>query len=477
MAGQPKTRQKKQDVWRDFVTKYYNDPVGFCTNAINLEALDWQKDVMVAVSKNHRRLSIRSGHGVGKSTCAAALMVWYLLTRYPAKIVVTAPTASQLYDALFAEVKRRIKEMPKALSQLLEMTTDRIVLKASPTEAFISARTSSKERPEAMAGVHSENVLLIFDEASGIPEEVFESAAGSMSGHNATTLLLGNPIRTSGMFYRTQTELTDDWWTRAVSCKDNPLVSEDFIKDMASRYGDSSNAFRCRVLGEFPLAEEDTLIPMHLVEAAIDRDIKPANTMPVVWGLDIARQGMDRTALCKRRGNVILEPIKTWRDKDLMETVGLVLNEYETTPYQDRPQEILADVIGIGAGVVDRINELNICPCRGVNVAEASPMKDKYNRLRDQLWAECKTWFEERECSIPQDDALIAELTIPKYNFTTTGKLKVEAKQEMKKRGFASPDVADALVLTFAASAMTAFKGNTRYNWNRAIDQNLDWVV
>ncbi len=432
---------------------------------------------MLAVSKKHRRLSIRSGHGVGKSTCAASLMVWFLLTRYPAKIVVTAPTASQLYDALFAEVKRRIKEMPKALSQLLDMTTDRIVLKASPTEAFISARTSSKERPEAMAGVHSENVLLIFDEASGIPEEVFESAAGSMSGHNATTLLLGNPIRTSGMFYRTQTELAADWWTRAVSCYDNPLVSEDFIKDMGTRYGEESNAFRCRVLGEFPMAEEDTLIPMHLVEAAIERDIKPAATMPVVWGLDIARQGMDRTALCKRRGNILLEPVKTWRDKDLMETVGLVLNEYETTPYQDKPQEILADIIGIGAGVVDRINELDICPCRGVNVAEASPLKEKYNRLRDQLWAECKQWFEERECRIPKDDTLIAELTTPKFNFTTTGKLKVEAKQDMKKRGFASPDVADALILTFASSATTAFKGNQRYAWNRPIQQDLQWVT
>lgn len=358
---------EKKFVWKNFIKRYYDDPAGFSEHVIKMPPLGWQREVMEAIATGERRLSLRSGHGVGKSSCAAAIILWFLLTRYPCKVVVTAPTASQLYDALFAELKGRLKEMPKAVSKLLEATSDRVVLKSSPTEAFCSARTSSKERPESLAGVHSENVLLIADEASGIPEEVFESAAGSMSGHNATTLLLGNPVRGQGFFYRTHTELSDDWWTKKVSCSDSPLVAADFLKDMANRYGEESNAYRVRVLGEFPQADEDTYIPLHLIEAAQHRDIETSPAAAVVWGLDCARYGSDRSALAKRKGNELVE-VKTWRDKSTMELAGIVLDEYENTPIIDRPTEICIDSIGIGSGVHDRCHELDL-PARSVNVA------------------------------------------------------------------------------------------------------------
>jgi hypothetical protein len=389
--------------------------------------------------------------------------------------VVTAPTASQLYDALFAEVKRRLKEMPPAISKLLEATSDRIVLKSSPTEAFCSARTSSKERPESLAGVHSENVLLIADEASGIPEEVYESAAGSMSGHAATTLLLGNPTRTSGFFYRTHTDLKNDWWTKKVSCADSPLVSKDFIEDMAKRYGDESNAFRIRVLGEFPQADDDTFIPLHLIEAATKRDITESPTAGVIWGLDVARYGRDRSALAKRKGGTLVEEIKTWRDKSTMELAGIILNEYESTPIMERPQEICVDVIGIGAGVVDRLQELDL-PARGINVAESASMNQKYMRLRDELWGRARDWFEEKSCKLPDDSTLVAELAAPRFNFTSTGKIKIEGKDEMKKRGITSPDIADAFCLTFASNAIVGVHGN-KYAWSGNIDVDTSYVV
>ena len=466
---------EKKSAWADFLKRYHDDPAGFAEHVIKMNPLPWQREVMVAIAAGERRISVRSGHGVGKSSCAAAIILWYLTTRYPCKVVVTAPTASQLYDALFAEAKRRLKEMPEAVSKLLEATSDRIVLKSSPTEAFCSARTSSKERPESLAGVHSENVLLIADEASGIPEEVFESAAGSMSGHAATTLLLGNPTRTSGFFYRTHTDLKNDWWTKKVSCADSPLVSDDFITDMAKRYGEESAAYSIRVLAEFPQADEDTYIPLYLIEASLTRDVEESPNAPVVWGLDCARYGSDRSALAKRKGNHLTENIKTWRDKSTMELAGIILNEYETTSIMDRPQEILVDSIGVGAGVVDRLIELEL-PARGINVAESASLSDKYMRLRDELWGKTREFFEAQECVLPDDSQLVFELAAPRFSFTSSGKIKIESKDELRKRGIKSPDLADAFCLTFATNAVAAAHGS-RFAWQQTLQVDTSYVV
>ena len=129
-----------------------------------------------------------------------------------------------------------------------------------------------------------------------------------------------------------------------------------------------------RVLGEFPEADDDTIIPLHLVEAAIDRDVEPLQGASPVWGLDVARFGSDRTALAKRRANQPIEPIKSWQGKDLMQICGIILEEYDACAYEDRPAEILVDVIGLGAGVVDRLREMDFCTVRGVNVSESAAL-------------------------------------------------------------------------------------------------------
>ena len=463
-----------KEVWRDFITRYQNDPAGFSEHVIGMKPIPWQREVMDAIGKGERLASCVSGHGVGKSSCAAAIILWFMTTKFPCKVVVTAPTASQLFDALFAELKSRLKEMPKAVSQLFEATSDRIVLKSSPTEAFCSARTSSKERPEALAGVHSQNVLLVADEASGSPETVFESGSGSMSGKNAHTILLGNPVRASGFFYRTQTELADRWWTRKVSCLDSPLVSEDFIEDMKSRYGEESNAYRVRVRGEWPVADEDTYIPLHLITDATTRDIDESPVAPVIYGVDCARYGSDRSALVKRKGNTITE-IKTWRDKSTMELAGIIFNEYENAKIIDRPQEICVDVIGIGAGVVDRLIELDL-PARGINVSESASMSEKYMRMRDELWGKAREFFEQKDCKIPDDATLIHELATPRFAFTSTGKIKIESKDEMRKRGIRSPDIADAFCLTLASNAVIGVHGS-KFAWKSNIEIDTSWVV
>lgn len=457
----------------DFIKTYRNDPVAFVRDVLGVEPDEWQREFLAAIASGHRRMSVRSGHGVGKSTTASWAMLWYLLTRYPVKVVVTAPTSAQLYDALFAELKRWVKELPPALNQLLEVKQERIELKSSATEAFISARTSRAEQPEALQGVHSDNVMLVADEASGVPEQVFEAAAGSMSGHNAVTILLGNPVRSSGFFYDTHNRLKGEWWTKRVSCVDSPRVSTAYVAEMASRYGDESNAYRIRVLGEFPRSDDDTIIPMELLDAAQHRDVAPSKTAPSIWGLDVARFGSDSSTLCKRKGNAVTEPVRRWRNLDLMQLCGAVVAEYEALPAGDRPLEILVDSIGLGAGVVDRLRELNL-PARGINVSESPAMGGTYRNLRAELWHKAKAWLEARDCKLPKDEDLIAELATVRYKFTSNGKVQVESKDEIRKRGLASPDKADSFVLTFASDAATVQYG-TSYNspWTKPIKRGI----
>jgi len=451
-----------------------DDPVLFVREVLGAEPLPYQAEFLEAISSGERRISIRSGHGTGKSTSASWAMLWYLLMRFPNKVVVTAPTSGQLFDALFAELKRWIGELPKPVQDLLTVKSDRVELAAAPSEMFISARTSRAETPEALAGVHSDNVLLVVDEASGVPEKVFEAAAGSMSGHNATTILLSNPTRSTGTFYESQTRMSGTWWTQRWSCVDSPLVSDEFVDEMRERYGEESNAFRIRVLGEFPLADDDTIIPFHLVDAAMNRDIEIDKDRRPVWAVDPARFGSDRTAFCKRVGSVITE-IKSWRGLDLMQTVGRVMAEYEALNPSSRPSEILVDSIGVGSGVVDRLRELG-APVRGVNVAESPSMGETYNNLRTELWFKTKAWLEDRSCKIPQDDELLADLTGIRYSFTSSGKMAAESKDQMRRRGLRSPDLADAVCLTMASDAAMALSGPMS-TWRGELRRNLRGIA
>ena len=458
----------------EFLARYRDNPVLFVQEVIGVEPDDWQAWMLTEIAAGSRQISIRSGHGVGKSSAASWAMAWFLLTRYPVKVVVTAPTSAQLFDALFAELKSNLRRLPPALQDLLDIKQERIELKADPTGAFISARTARAESPEALQGVHSENVLLVADEASGVAEQVFEAAVGSMSGEHATTLLLGNPTRTSGFFFDTHNKNRDNWKTRRVSCVDSRLVSSQFVKQVADAYGEDSNAYRVRVLGEFPKADDDTVIPLVLVENAMTRDVQTATDSAIVWGVDVARFGDDATTLAKRQANRLIEPIREWRKLDIMQVVGVIKAEYDACDVGQRPQEILVDSIGLGAGVVDRLRELKL-PVRGINVAESPALKGAYRNLRTELWFKAKAWFEQRDCFMPKDDKLCADLVSVKYlPPDSTGRLSIESKEQTKKRIRRSPDLADAFVLTFGSDAGTALYGTSfSSSWGKPLKRGL----
>jgi hypothetical protein len=321
-----------------------------------------------------------------------------------------------------------------------------------------------------------------------VEEIIFEVARGALSTAGAKVCMAANPTRTSGYFFNAF-KPTSQYHKMTVSCLDAALATKQFIDDMADEYGEDSNVYRVRVLGEFPTEDEDTLISYDLVNSACGRDIDPTGMVPV-WGVDCARYGNDDTVLIKRHEEVIKDAPIILTQKSTMEVTGRIKTEWDSTLPSERPDAIYVDVIGIGSGVVDRLRELSL-PAVGINVAEQPrAMMGEANRLRDELYLKCAKWFETKSVSLPMVEEggsmdkrpvgrLVAELTGIKKGFTSAGRIRVESKDDMKKRMRRSPDVADALILTFANDAAATMGAISKgyLNWNKPIKRELAGIV
>lgn len=484
------------NVFLEFVERY-GPPAGIygpermVREVFEVEPDEWQIKTMRAYAGGERYISVRSCHGVGKTALLAWLTWHMLLTKYPQRTVATAPSRAQLEDALVAEVMIWYAKLPSVLQDMFETKKNRVELKSAPESSYFSARTARIENPEALQGIHSDHVLLIGDEASGIPEEIFEAAVGSMSGHSATTVLTSNPVRTTGLFYETQTRLTS-WWRIKVTAADSLRVSKEFIQQVAETYGEDSNAYRVRVLGEFPKGDDDTIIPFEYIESAQKRDITTSSEMTEVWGLDCARFGSDANALVRRNRLAVLPLIETWVGRDLMYTAGRVKHAWDACEPSKRPSAIMIDEIGVGAGVVDRLRELGL-PVRGINVSETSSIEEQYRNLRTELWFKGRDWLAAKNRALPEhcdcpscgrDNSkgatgagnhahqLAVELAAQQYAYTSSGKMAALPKEMMKKIIKRSPNVADAFLLTLAEEPTTLMHGssstNSGYNVNRS---------
>ncbi len=493
-----------QEIFDDFVKRYGPQSVYgskacemFVRERLHATPDEWQMRVMEEFCRGERLISIRSCHGPGKTAVAGWIIVYQQICRFPQKTVCTAPTGGQLYDALFAEVQKWMGVLPPVLQSLFSIKdSGHIEFTPKKKLSFASFRTARSEQPEALQGVHCDGgfVLLVVDEASGVHNKIFEAAAGSMSGHNCTTLLLSNPVRTSGFFFDTHHKLKFMWCTHHITGvpdtegEYSPRVASAFVKDIIARYGRESNAYRVRALGEFPRSALDTIIPFEAIEAAKGRDIIPHERAPWVWGLDVARFGDDDTVLLKRRANTVPDPPKVWHGKNTMEVAALVKLEWDNTALDQRPKEIMVDVIGYGAGVADRLRALKL-PARDVNVSELPALNStKYHNLRTELWFAAREWFESRECSIYTDDhpdvdrekghELGNELVQTKYGISdSSGKVLAESKKKAKTREVPSPNNADALILTFASFAVITVHGSQGQDWGEPIRRRIKGIV
>jgi hypothetical protein len=450
--------------------RWAHDPAAYARQRLGMEPT-WQQEAMLrAIAPESSKVSVRAGHGLGKSSALAATMWWFLETRDFAKIPCTGPSSHQLRDVLWSELSkwrrsadatsRARGDHPRLwLSRLFESTTERVYDRSAEGEWFATARTSSRERPEALSGFHGAPGTLLFlvEEASGVLEATFETAEGALSSPGARVIMVGNPTRNTGTFAASHKQHRSEYTALHFRSQDSPLVDEAYRPRLVRKFGESSNVVRVRADGEFPRQDDDVLISLELTEAALQRDRVPG-AGPRRLGVDVARYGDDRTVLLLRHGSVV-QKIDIYSKQDTMVTVGYVVIAVNAWGVD----EVYVDVIGVGAGVYDRLAELQrekklAATVFAVNVAEAAPERPtdqdaQGKTLRDHLWLQTAGWLRDEAPIFAADrehcEDLAGELTSVKYAPDSSGRLVVESKDSMKGRNLRSPDVADALVVTF----------------------------
>lgn len=462
------------------LAEYQADPVAFVREVVGADPDPWQAQALRDLV-THKRITISACHGPGKDAFASWAVLWVLICFEHPKVPCTAPTGHQLYDLLWAEVaKWRLKMVPWFAEQL-NVKRDRIEMVEHPDTWFAAARTARKENPEGLQGFHADVILVVCDEASGIPDNIFEVLEGALTGPLAFCILIGNPTQTTGYFYESHHSDRARWVSfrimAAAAHDGSPLptgvwlserVAASYVEAMGKKYGRESNVFRVRVLGLFPKSEDDQTIPLEWVERARGREL-PKDWAPrhaIVAGLDVARFGGDDCGLVVRQGAKTLH-LEVWYGHDTVATVGRVVTAFEEMkPKGTCPSTLFVDGVGVGAGVYDLLLASEKLKALGVGVVDvqagAKSPDPECMRLRDALWWRARKEFDPKrgdrlgECPVIPDalprelvERLTGELASPKFKFTPGEKVKIESKDDMRKRGVGSPDLADAFVMTF----------------------------
>ena len=389
------------------------------------------------------------------STVASWAALWNLGCFRASKTPITAVTKEQLASVMWAELSGWFDQWE--LQEAFLKTKTAVAHKEYGEYWWIRQKTWSKDRLDAMMGIHSKSNLFIFDEASGIPAEVYQHAEGSLFKRYSRALMIGNPLHNYGYFYEANHPPTPTriWDHMSVSCFDSEISTKndpDYPIRMAEKYGKDSNTYRIRVLGLPPRTEDDAVVDSALVIKASQREITEAPAAePVVIGVDPARFGSNPSGIVVRHGTNVLF-VRECLHFDTMQ----LASEVDELAHSLYPEAMInIDTIGIGSGVADRLRQIASERSRrysvnDVSVAEVAEDKVRFARKRDELWWRVREWFRDEAPSITDDQDLIAEISAPKYKFNTVGKIVVESKDDMQKRGIESPNLADALCLTFA---------------------------
>lgn len=388
------------------------------------------------------------------STVLSWIALHYLITRPKCVITATAPSANQLRDVLWPEIKRWMtfmsdKENPvgQILARQFKWTSETIYHKQYGDIWFATARTATKDNPQALAGRHSEYNLNIIDEASDVSDTAIEIMEANYGTKETITLLMGNPVNVHGSFFRIFNEKNPTYETQTISCLDSRIASFDFIEKMAKRYGEESDIYKSRVLGEFPQTSTSSFIPYSMARKCVklfDKSVQGSDVMKCM-GIDVGYTG-DASIVAFRTGNVF-DKWKEYTNKDPIQLAEAVARD----AIKFKPRYIMIDSNGIGLGCSRRLKQLlDGQPIEVVEVNVSSNASDDrvYYRLRDELWGRFKEELRLGSISLwdNEDEDLCGELSSPMYK--VEGVIKVESKPDMKKRGVKSPNIADAHILT-----------------------------
>ena len=426
----------------------------------------WQREVLRQIRDHVKangtrdlfevlRLAVASGRGIGKSALVSWLILWMLSTRIGGSVIVSANSEAQLRSITWAEVTKWLAMLMNA--HWWEISATRIVpakwlselverdLRKGTRYWGAEGRLWSEENPDAYAGLHnSDGVMLIFDEASGIPDAIWDVAQGFFTENTPHRfwMAFSNPRRNSGYFYECFNAKRDFWRTRQVDARTVEDTDKAVYEQIIAEYGEDSPQARIEVYGEFPSAGDDQFISPRMVDEAMKRQQWKDPEAPIVIGVDPARGGADSTVIAVRKGRDLVE-LRRFRGDDTMTVVGHVIDAIE----EFRPALTVIDEGGLGDGILDRLTEQRY-KVRGVNFGWKAKNPVMWGNKRAEMWGAMRDWL--KSAALPQDRLLRADLTGPKTKPDSSGTIYLESKKDMKSRGLASPDAADAIAVTFA---------------------------
>jgi len=447
------------------VRRYADDPVAFAHDCIawpdGERLADYQEEILANLL-TYRRESVRGPHGLGKTAVAAILVHWFALTRDGDdwKVLTTASAWRQLTAYLWPEIAKWGRRLRWELIGREPYRAGEELLARSLKLASGQASALASDRPEALEGAHADQLLYILDEAKSIAPATFDAIEGAFASGECYALAISTPGEPAGRFYEIQARRpgSEDWHVTHVSLERAIAagrVSAEWADQRAKQWGEGSAVYANRVLGEFAASAQDGVIPLAWVEAANERWLgwqESGEKAPpfTCVGVDVARSGSDKT-ICALRHERFITELREGSRADTMAVTGQVAGILRAGGGY-----AAVDVIGIGAGVVDRLREQGF-EVLAFNAAAATPLLDSSRELG---FANCRSaaWWTLRELldpangwqiALPPDDLLTGGLTSPRWRETSSGRIQVESKEQIRQRLGRSTDHGDAVIQAF----------------------------
>jgi hypothetical protein len=427
-----------------------------------------------------------SGRGIGKSALVSMLTLWFLTTRLGSTTIITANTEQQLRSRTMAELGKWTAMAinshwwePQAMSlRPAEWFGEAVKrdLKIDLGYWYAAAQLWSEENPDAFAGIHNHHgVMLIMDEASGIPKPIWTVSEGFFTEPipDRYWFVFSNPRRNSGAFFECFHKDRNFWKCRNIDSRSVEGTDRGTFDKIIAQYGEDSDEARIEVKGEFPNKGANQFIGKDVAYQASTREIIPDPGAPLLMGVDVARFGEDKSVICFRKGRDARSiPWKKFKGLDTVQLASAVAD----LAGKLNPQAIFVDGNGVGGGVVDNLKAWGY---RVIEVQAGSSASDgdMYQNKRVEMWGRMREWL--MTGAIPQGDSdLITDLISPEYAYhPTSNRIVLEGKDHMKSRGLASPDAAEALALTFAQPVARIDTPHARGSRRNTVAKDVDYAI